>query len=80
MGFPRVAIFSSGALMFIAMPFLETPGRVALLPLLVIPLVLQLRNISPYTPLALQQAQLTGDERERHCITILRINVYMHNR
>ncbi|MEM8696609.1 MAG: endonuclease/exonuclease/phosphatase family protein [Pseudomonadota bacterium] len=81
--FPRFAIFTTGALLFVILFFVQAPGRIALLPLLGIALAFQLWNIFPYTPFAVkqaEQAQLTGNERERHCITILSINVYMHNR
>ncbi|MGP1352542.1 MAG: endonuclease/exonuclease/phosphatase family protein [Parasphingopyxis sp.] len=81
--FPRFAIFTVGALIFLAMIFLETPGRIVLLPLLGIALAFQAWNIFPYTPFAAkeaEQAQLTGDERAQHCVTLLSINVYMHNR
>lgn len=81
--FPRFAIFTTGAAIFVAMLFIPAPGRLALLPLLGLALAFQLWNIFPYTPLAskqAEQARLEGDERDRHCVTMLSINVYMRNR
>lgn len=81
--FPRLIIVTASLLLFAAMVFIPAPGRSALLPLLGLSMVFQAWNIFPYTPLAPVQAkavQLSSAERERHCISVLSINVYMHNR
>ncbi len=81
--FPRFAILTISSILFLLLLFLPAPGRFTLLSLLGAAMAFQAWNIFPYTPLAPKEAlraDLSEDQRAQHCITILSMNIYMHNR